>query len=317
MVINIMVTSYIRPVYRLLGISISHLNSRYRLKTLFAAPMLLLSSALWGFGLESINEIAVFPYLSPQKLVQLYKPLAQDLELKLGHPVRVVSAPNYTKFMERLAQHRYVLVINASHMARMAQLDEEYQPILRPLTDLKAVVVVPRNSALMDTAELRNAVVGVPSRIAQITQIAKAMMREEGLEPGTDITFVHHPTHSSAVMAVANGKAQAAVISSRAMDQLRDRVGDRLRILSDSGNLTGALPGKAPPVIYQVSPLLDIQAREQLVQIITRFTNNTKAGQAFINQFGYRGLRHLEPGEMEAMTPFLPALRAQLVESGK
>jgi phosphonate transport system substrate-binding protein len=146
--------------------------------------------------------------------VHLYQPLAQDLKRSLGHPVRVVSALDYATFMARMAQQQYLLVINASHMARMAQLDDDYTPILRPVTDLEAVVVVPRHSLVTQLSELRGATVGVPSRIAQITQIAGALIREAGLEPGTDITLVHHPTHSSAIMAVIHGLAKVAVVSS-------------------------------------------------------------------------------------------------------
>jgi ABC-type phosphate/phosphonate transport system substrate-binding protein len=88
----------------------------------------LVALTLWGLNLEtaqsreltSLREIAIFPYLSPQKLVQLYAPLSKALASHLGHPVRVVSAPNYPTFMKRLAQGEYNLVINASHMARMA-----------------------------------------------------------------------------------------------------------------------------------------------------------------------------------------------------
>jgi hypothetical protein len=87
-------------------------------------------------------------------------------------------------------------------------------------------------------------------------------------------------------------------------------------VLADSSNLKGTLPGRAPPIIYQVNSALDVPAREQLVRIISRFANNSKTGQAVISQVGYKGLRPLKPGEMEAMDPFLPELRKQLAEKG-
>lgn len=283
----------------------------YLLAGVVASPVAL------GQGIDSIEEIAIFPYLSPQKLTQLYLPLAKNLEQELDHPVRVVSAPNYTSFMKRLERQEYLLVINASHMARMAQLDSHYVPILRPITDLDAVVVIPSGSILKDISGLQNGRVAVPSPIAQITQIAGALMRESGLEPGKDVTLVNHPTHSSAVLAVVNGFVDAAVVSSRALDQIGDRVDGKVRVLKDSKQLRAPVPGRAPPVIYQVSPTLGQGAQEELKRIISHFANDTPEGKAFIDRFGYQGLRSLDPGELEAMDPFLPELRLQLGNEGK
>ncbi|MEJ2693158.1 MAG: PhnD/SsuA/transferrin family substrate-binding protein [Candidatus Thiodiazotropha sp.] len=276
-----------------------------------------LPMASLGADVKNIDEIAIFPYLSPQKLVQLYQPLAQNLGVILDHPVRVVSAPDYVSFMSRIANQEYLLVVTASHMARMAQLDSNYISILRPITDLEAVAVVPRASPLRNLSELRGATVGVPSRIALITQIAVALLRDAGLEPGQDVTLVYHPTHSSAVMEVVNGLADAAVVSSRAMNQIGEKLGDKVRVLSDSSKLNGTVPGQAPPIIYQVSSELDNPARDELAKMISNFANHTDEGRAFINQFGYQGLRPLTLGELEAMDPFLPALRVQLRQEGK
>ena len=265
-------------------------------------------------GLDSVREIAIFPYLSPQKLVQLYAPLSKALASHLGHPVRVVSAPDYTSFMARLRKGEYNLVINAPHMARVAQLDYGYRPLLRPQADLEAILLVSSQAPYTQVSELRGATVGVPSRTALITQMAAQLFRESGLEPGVDVKLVHYPTHSSAAMEVIQGNTQATVISSRAQDQLRDRLAGQLRKLTGSGQLSGALPGRAAPIIYLVSPELDRTASNRLAEIILDFANNSEAGRRFIDQFGYQGLRRLSSDEMHSLDAFLPALRRQLGE---
>ncbi|MCG8006610.1 MAG: phosphate/phosphite/phosphonate ABC transporter substrate-binding protein [Candidatus Thiodiazotropha lotti] len=264
-----------------------------------------------AYGLASVREIAIFPYLSPQKLVQLYAPLSKALTSQLGHPVRVVSAPDYTSFMERLRQGEYTLVINAAHMARVAQLDYGYLPLLRPQTDLEAVLLVSSQAPYTEISQLRGATAGVPSRTALITQMASQMFQESGLEPGIDIKLIHHPTHSSAAMDVIQGNTQAAVISSRALDQLQDRLAGKLRKLTGSSQISGTLPGRTAPIIYQVSPELDKTSSARLAEIILDFANNSEAGRKFIDQFGYQGLRPTNHDDMQSLNPFLPALRRQ------
>jgi len=262
--------------------------------------------------LKSIQHIAIFPYLSPQKLIKLYQPLTQYLSEKLGHKVQIISAPSYAEFMHRISNKDYSFLINASHMARMAQLDSDYHPFLRPINNLNAVMVVSNKSQLESINLLKNKVVAVPSRIAQISIMAEAMLNQAELQPGKNLIMRHHPTHGSAVKAVINGLADAAIVSSRALIQIKKRLGNKIKIIASSTDLKGDIPGIAAPIIYMLNPDISIQSQLKLQQLILDFVNNTVTGKKFVDSFGYGGLRTISEDEMKQLDPFIPSLRKAL-----
>ena len=66
----------------------------------------LLASTFQLTALAADNEImfGLVPALSPEVMVQRYQPLAKHLSDEIGVPVRLVSAPDYGTYMNRVLE---------------------------------------------------------------------------------------------------------------------------------------------------------------------------------------------------------------------
>lgn len=69
---------------------------------------LLFTFTLLSLGLQAAAAVpagplrmGVFPYHSPEQLVRLHQPLKDFLEAAAGHSTRLVSAPDFDRFIER------------------------------------------------------------------------------------------------------------------------------------------------------------------------------------------------------------------------
>lgn len=252
-------------------------------------------------------EVAIFPYLSVHQLLELYEPLRQHLEKSTGKVVRLVTARDFHSFIQDVHQHSYTLLINAPHMARLAELEAGYRAILRPEVALHPVVLVEAESNIRQLSELRNATIATPYASAIITMMAAELLREAGLEPGHDVLFSHAGSHNNAVEQLLNeGEVKAAIISSPAFGSVSSRYGGRvLRLLEDRAERG------LPPVVYLAGPHLNDNEREALTEGLLEFANMDAAGQAMIERTRHQGLRRFTEQDRMNIDPYIPATRGE------
>lgn len=257
----------------------------------------------------SVLEIGVLPYVGLNELLQAYGPLARYLEQETGRPVRIVTARDYPDFLARTARHEYPLLITASHFARLAQQDNGYVPLLRPLTDFHVLLLVRRDAAVHQVADLQQARIATPGLLAQSTMLGRLALHTLGLKLSppheTGIRFVDAINHKNAMLAVIAGEADACVVSEGAFRHAREAEQQQLREIA----LPKQVKVKAIPVIYAASPLLPMVEREALNRLILHFVNDTPAGQGWIKGLKYDGLRPLNNMEMQAMDGEVHELR--------
>ncbi|UHD18623.1 phosphate/phosphite/phosphonate ABC transporter substrate-binding protein [Thiocapsa bogorovii] len=253
-------------------------------------------------------EIPVLPYLSTEHLLNLNEPLRRHLQETLKRPVRVVTSADYRSFSADVAQGDYLLVINAAHMARLAELDSGYQSILQTINPLYALVIVRAEDPVNELADLRGARIVTPDPLALITLMGHRMLKEAGLTPSTDVQMPTADTHNNALKLLLGDDAiRAAVVSNRAYTTLDEGTRARLRILADGADLAGI-----PSLVYQTGPGHDDADRAFLSREILHFANETAAGHAMMQTLGHGGLREVVEADRETIDPFLPATREVL-----
>ena len=81
-------------------------------------------------------EIGVLPNISARALMAQYQPMREFLERELKRSVQVSTAPNWVAFHQRTMADEYDIVITASHVARLAQVERRYIPILVYVPDI-------------------------------------------------------------------------------------------------------------------------------------------------------------------------------------
>ena len=251
-------------------------------------------------------EVAIFPYLSVHQLLELYEPLRVHLEQDLNRPVRLVTARDFPAFIDDTHRHPYPLLINAPHMARLAELEAGYKAIVRPVVSLFPAVVIEPDSGIESLEELRGAIVATPFASAVVTMMARELFHEVGLVEGVDVHFVHAGSHNNAVEQMLNlPEVKAAVVSNPALGSVFARYEGRVaRLLVDREDRGLA------PVVYLAGAGLDEAQRYALQQSLLRFANQTEAGQTMMQRVGHQALRAFTSDDRSNLDPFVPATRA-------
>jgi phosphonate transport system substrate-binding protein len=249
-------------------------------------------------------ELGVFPYLSTRAILGVYQPLQQYLQRQLKRPVLVVTAPDMRTFVERTQAGAYPFVVTAPHFARLAQQDAGYRPLLRAKRDLVGIVLVAGDGPVRQLADLRGKTVAVPDSLAIITQLGLALLKDNGLMPGRDVTMEEMPSHNSAVIAVKQGAVAAAIVSATAFGQMPPEQKAGVRVLGQTAQV--------PHVMLLARR--DVPAREvsRFVQLVQAFVETTPEGGKFIDTLGYLGLRPPTEAELRSLDVYLDPLRAGL-----
>lgn len=245
--------------------------------------------------------MGVVPYLSARKLAELYEPLRQHLALSLDQPVVLESAPTYADFLARSATGRYDLMATSPYFGRLAQLEQGYVALARPLTDLQPLLVTRKSDGPRTLAELKGQTVTTSDALANLTLAAQRHLSERGLAPGKQVTIRPMGSHANSLAALERGDSVAAVISVTALKQVGGEWADRLTVLATIDPVT--------PLLYMVHHRMGERNIERLRQTMLTFANDRPEGKRFSEALGHGGLKPVSPADMAMLDPFVDALR--------
>ncbi len=250
-------------------------------------------------------ELGVFPNLSPRMLVSMYQPLRLALEKELGRPVQVYTAPGLKAFYERTRSGEYDLIVTPPHLARLAQTESGFVPLVSYAAELRGLVVVPKQSSVATLADLRGRMVAMPDRLGIISMLGLQAFRNAGLEPGTDFSLFYAQSHSNAALAVRNGQADAAVIGTIPLAQLPQPLRGSLRVV--------AVSPVVPSQFYLANPRLGPGGIEAVRRALAKFAA-TPEGKTFFRKNGFGGFRPAREDGLRKVEPFAREAKRLLEE---
>ncbi len=262
---------------------------------LFALLLMLNAAVAAASQGDKPLEFGVFPNLSARTVVAIYQPLRSYLEKHLGRPVRIYTAPTFKDFIERSLKKEYDLMLAAPHFARLAETDAGYVPLAVYSRELRAILVVPKDSPYKTVADLKGKAVAVPDPLALMSMFAVQMLRDNGLTPGKNVGLINVRGHDNAVLSVIHGESAAAATSAAPLGQMPEDTQSQVRVLATSD--------KVPHQAFMASPRLPPTEVEQLRKLLLDFARSPE-GRTFleVNQFG--GLRPLGRGELKQLDPY-------------
>lgn len=268
-------------------------------KKILTVCLLWLSLLSSAYAAESF-VLGVVPYMSARKLSVLYEPLRAELQRQLKRPVTIETAADYSFFLERTNHGRYDIIATSPYFGRLAQQEQNYQPLVRPLTDLEPLLVV-RPDGAKNVRELRNKVISTSDRLANLTLSAHRYLLQAGFVPGKTIIIRPTGSHANSLASLLSGEASAAIISVSALHQFGSDMEKKVRILA-------RLP-RTTPLLYMGHKRLGQQQLAQLEQQLLKFANNTPQGKAFSQELKHDGLKPVAEQDMKALDPFVQDLK--------
>lgn len=245
-------------------------------------------------------RVGLLPYVSTQRLLDSYLPLKLYLENTLHRPVTLVTAPNFRSYVERARAHEYDLYLTAPHFAALAEAQFGYKRVSRLLRELDGVIVVRKNGPVRSVADMKGRVMTTPDSLAIITMLGELLLSDNKLVSGKDVTVQYTPSHNNAILAVAGGKADAAVTSAAVFETMPQEVRDQLVILTRTKTV--------PHMMFMASPEISERDYRALRDAMLRFTAGG-AGRAFFERSGYGDMGEITDAQMEQLRPFVTLLQ--------
>ena len=254
---------------------------------------------LFGAGVVSASEsvrFAIFPYVSPGKLVQFHLPLKKHLEQSLGRPVSLVSAPDFDTFAQRTADGEYDYVLTAPHLARLAERRSGYQRVARTLHVVQGIFLARVDSNIDSLAELENKTVTMAARVSIIFQMAEHQLGALGLHDGVNLTIRETSTHNNAMYAPLRGESDASITGILLWRKLGQAHKQRLRVI-------GTTP-EAPGFMLMANPDVSDDEVERVREAVLGF-EQTPAGAEYLQFTGLRGFAPISDTMMQSLDPYI------------
>ena len=278
------------------------LRTRCRRTTCLAVWLLALSGLLAPArgAIGGTIEIAIIPTLT-------YEPVRAYLEAQLREPVLLITAPDYATFIRRTQDREYRYVVTASHFARLAEAEAGYRPMVKVKRQLRAILLTSTDSGIQHVSDLRGKIVSTPDPFAIISMLGIEMLEKAGLVVGKTVTVQPFASFNSAMLAVDNGEAAAAVSAATALKQMPASVRAHLEVIAESEAV--------PHNFFMASP--DVPAAEvnRVTEALLRFSDAPERGKQFFAHTGFIAFVRPAPAELAKLTPYVVILKHLLRRS--
>jgi phosphonate transport system substrate-binding protein len=253
-------------------------------------------------------EIGVLPNISARMLLAQYQPMREYLARATGRAVQVSTAPNWTAFHQRTLGLEYDLVVTAANLARVAQLDRGYVPLLTYAPNIKGMVAFASARPIKSVAELAGRTLVLSNPQSLVTLRGMEWLAENGLQRDRDFKTINTPTDDSVGSVVVRGDAVAAMVSGGEYRAIPDPVKAQLQILTTFAEVPG--------FVVLASPRLAGADARALKQHLSRFGADSDEGKAFFASSGFTGIREPAAGLLESMDAYVEATRKVLAAPG-
>jgi phosphonate transport system substrate-binding protein len=234
------------------------------------------------------------PILSTEKLVARFGPLVDYLSAKLGQPIRLETAPDYTEFMHRTnREKRYDLLFTAPHFYYLAQRKSGYRVIVRvDAPSMHAVIVAPKASSIKTLADLRGHRISTPDQLALGTVLIRHTLQKAGLDPDKDVTLVATPSHNASLLSAYKGITDAAGLMVPPYKLAAPKVRESMQILAQTQG--------TPHMPISVAPTLSME-QVRIVEEALLSLNQSKEGRALLKHLSWPGFAKSTPQEYDAI----------------
>lgn len=206
-------------------------------------------------------SISLAPYLSPNALLAVFRPLREHLERSLGAPVEMSSARDFRSQAESVRAGRHDAALMPAHVARLAMLDWKHELLAATLDSLRVQVLVRQDSPVQQPAALRGQRVGMADALSLTATVGRQWLREQGLADAVEIVTL--PSVNSALHALDRRELAMAIAGESQLAALPAATPRTHRVLAS----IGAIPGP----MYVGRPGLPESRREALRAALLSF----------------------------------------------
>lgn len=246
-------------------------------------------------------QIGIMPYLSTAQLIAGHQGLRHYIEKTFARPATLSTAPDFPAFQQRTLAGEYDLVVTGPPLAWAAHKAGVMRPVAIAARPLRIVIVVAQTSPVRALADLRGQAVGVLPPPSFAPAILTSILRDHGLQPGTDVELRYDRTPYNSVKAAILGELAAAAYPTVSLPSLPAELLAQVRTLHTSIDYPAAV------MCVRLAP--DLPSPVEMQTALFNFARNTPEGRAFVQEFGHDGLLAPDLEAMKILDRFLPNAR--------
>lgn len=250
----------------------------------------------------TLIRFGIFPYISPAKLVKYHTPLKQLISESVKQPVSMMTAPDFTSFIDNTRKGQYDFILTAPHLARLAEKESGYQRVLRTSSQVRGIFLTNKNSGIERLEQLEHRTIMIAQRSSVLFQMSEKQLQDHGLIDGKNITILEAHTHSNSISAPLRGEADAAVTGARLFQSLQHELRDQLNIIAE----TPAVPG----LMIMAHPRVPREKVTQVQQAGLSF-NDTVEGKEYFQRTRLQGFEIITNEAMRSLDGYLNIGAAQ------
>ena len=179
---------------------------------LIVAGLLLVGYANPVLADKKLIELGVFPYLQTRSLVRIHTPLANTIGKSLLTPATIATAPDFKTFHDRALANEYDVVLVPPNMTQRLVQEARYKPLVVSANRIRGVILTKAQSDVSDLTELRQKTIAVPSRLAAVTLLGRALLRDVKIDDEA-IDLRQAGSHMNALALLDVGDVDAALVA--------------------------------------------------------------------------------------------------------
>lgn len=267
-----------------------------RLVALVAALGMAMATPSWA---EDVYQIGVAPHTSARVIVEQYQPVRLAVEKAVGHPVEIVTAPDFTEFARRAVAGEYDMAITTGHQAELLRMDAGYLPLVTYKADFRAVLVVTKESPIRKPSGLDGTVVLGLNPSSLVTLWGMHWLKSNNVHP-KDVR--HISAADSVGQLLLAGEAAGGFMSLANFQKLAPEVQAQLRIQEQSQPLAGR--------VYMLNARRTAE-RNTIHAALGAFAA-TPQGLKYFDDNKLDGYRDITAAELATMAPYADEVRAVL-----
>ena len=247
-------------------------------------------------------QMGVLPYLSSERLFEVFLPMKDYLETQLKRRIVLSTAPNFKTYAQRAARGEYDIYQTAPHFALLAETEQGYRRVARLTRELEGDIVVRHDGPVQRVEDLRGRTVITPDALAITSMLGEQLLLDHGVR-AVDYRRLRSTSHNNAIMTVYRREADAAFTSAAVFERLAPEVKRALRVLAKTRSV--------PHMMVMAHPRLSPPEYERLKSALLAFTRDGP-GRKFFETTGYGDIGPIADADMERLRPFLKDLKERL-----
>lgn len=257
---------------------------------------LLVCFLMFSYGVADSLKIGVLPYTDALKILTIHQPMKQFLEAELQQKVEIYSASSYENFFEDTKNGHFDMIITGPHFG-LIHIQNGFIPLFRYNTELKPLFVVLKNSPYSKVKDLKNKKIAMSNYLSVSSIGGIKTLIDEGFKNNKDFKLINSNSHTSAIMSVILGDADAAITTHTPIKQLTDEtIKSKIKIFESDFAM--------PHLFTLANPKLSKEKIKNLKIALQKF-EQSPSGKEFFQKTDYKGYIQISKKDLEAVKPVL------------